>query len=89
MRRPRFVVSSVTGYDEAEGSATARPRTDYYVLDTAYCHRVVASFPSRGHFHRADHRKRKAEQLAASLNAGDEAWRDAIALAGERNVRHA
>lgn len=79
MSSPRYIVSSVTGYDEAEGGHTARPRTDYYVLDRGYCHRVVASFPSRGHFHRADHRKRKAQTLAKQLNAGDEAWRDALA----------
>lgn len=79
MSRPRYIVASVTGYDDAEGSHHARPRTDYMVQDTAYCYRVVASFPSRGHLHRADHRKDKAERLAAQLNRGDEAWRDALA----------
>ena len=83
MRRPRYVVGSVTGYDEPTGSATARPRTDFYVMDSAYCFRVVASFPSRGHLHRSDKRREKAERLAATLNRGDEAWRDALARESE------
>ena len=83
MKRPRYIVGSVTGYNEAAGSAQARPRTDFYVMDTAYCFRVVASFPSRGHNHRSDHRRDKAERLARNLNRGDEAWRDALARDSE------
>ena len=75
----RYIVGSVTGYDEAEGSASARPRTDFYGMDKLYCYRVVASFPSRGHLHRSDKRREKAERLARTLNHGDAAWRDALA----------
>lgn len=83
MSRPRFIVSRVTGYNEETGNRQARPRTDYYVLDTGYCHRVVASFPSQGHRCRSDHRLRKARALAAELNRGDDAWRDALARDAE------
>ena len=79
MSRPRYIVASVTGYDGLEGSHTERPRTDYYVLDRDYCHRVVATVRSRGKDESGHHPKAKAERLAASLNAGDEAWRDALA----------
>lgn len=83
MRRPRFIVASVTGYDGMEGSHTARPRTDYMVLDTLNAHREVASFPSRGHSHRSDHRRERAERLAANLNRGDQEWRDSLAREAE------
>lgn len=83
MKGPRYIVASVTGYAEAEGSHHARPRTDYMVQDTDYCYRVVAYFSSRGHLHRADHRKRKAQALADSLNRGEQAWRDALARDAE------
>jgi hypothetical protein len=86
MRRPRFIIASVTGHDELEGSRTARPRTTYYILDTAFAFRVVASFPSRGHLHRAGSRLAQARRVVDSLNAGDREWRDALARDSELAV---
>ena len=85
MKGPRFVVRSVTGYPASEYRPRGGPRTDYYVMDSLVCYRVVASFPSRGHAKRSDKRREKAERLAATLNRGDEAWRDAL----ERDSEHA
>ena len=83
MRRPRFQVISTTGYDESHGKGGA-PSTDYYVVDAETCYRVVASFPARpGLRPFAADRKRKAGELADTLNRGDEAWRDALAREGE------
>ena len=79
MRPPRYVVGSCTGYSEVSGKGGA-PGTDYYVMDSAYCYRVVATFPNRPNLRPfGDARKRMAEGLAETLNRGDEAWRDALA----------
>ena len=79
MSRPRYVVSSVHGYTFPGGSGAAEV-TDYMVLDTDYCHRVVASFPAPPTGNPSAYLRRlRAEELAASLNRGDEAWRDALA----------
>lgn len=83
MKSPRYIVSSVTGYDSPDVRAGG-PRTSYYVLDTAYCHRVVASIPSDGRTNgRSPKRLEKARALADSLNRGEQAWLDALARESE------
>ena len=51
MPRPRFKVSTVTGYRIVAETTTrvggqTIPHTSYRVLDTAFCHRIVATFPA-------------------------------------------
>lgn len=83
MSRPRYIVSSVTGYNIPSGW-NAQEVTDYLVLDTECCHRVVAELraPPKGK-PSAYMRKIKADELAAALNRADEAWRDALARDAE------
>jgi len=76
----RFVVTSVTGFPIMPNSGriwgTHKPPTRWYVLDSAYCFRIVASYISQGGNQRFFAPSRgpyqKAMELAAELNAWDE-----------------
>jgi len=75
--RQRYKVATVTGYKiGANGQRSGRvPATDYAILDTAWCHRQVATFSSE---HRPERvARRMAWELAGILNAGGELeWYD-------------
>lgn len=86
MSLPRYFVSSVTGYN-MRGDSNGREVTDYLVLDRELAFRVVAEFPAQHGGHGTQlTRKAKADELAASLNAGEEAWRDALARDSEHGA---
>jgi hypothetical protein len=81
MSEGRYVVRSVSGYS-GRASSAATLQTDYYVMDSLYCYRVVGTFPAATSGRPAAiYRKARAEALAASLNDGDRKWRDALASA--------
>jgi hypothetical protein len=68
--RPRFIVTTLTGYSASAGGVS-NPTAYAYVLDRAYCHRVVAAY--RKQHGGASWRIRLAEQLARKLNAAEAA----------------
>jgi len=68
----RYVVRSLTGMPinpEAYGP-DQKPTTEWYVMDTVYCYRVVACFRNA----RNRSAKRNAEGLAKKLNREEHAW---------------
>lgn len=76
MNEPRFKVGGVTGWPiPAQNKLQSRvwgkavPATFYYVLDRGNNHEVVGQFIGNQH-----NKKERAEELAAKLNAEDEAW---------------
>lgn len=76
MNEPRFVVTTVTGWAITEshqrGGGNLKPPTIAYVLDSAYCFRVVGKFTSHGgNAWRKQSALAKAERKAAELNAWD------------------
>lgn len=65
MNGERFVVTSLTGYTVLHDRGTGRrPRTTWYVLDRAFCHRVVAVIDD-GHRYR---REARARAIARQMN---------------------
>ena len=74
----RFVIESVTGPSIApwapQSSSSARAIvTSWYVLDRAFRYEVVGDFTaaSHGSAQTNAHRRRRAEELCAHLNAWD------------------
>lgn len=66
----RFVVRSVTGWRILPGGLGGKEGTDYVVLDSACCYRIIATVNVGQDGHGGnDFRRRKAERLAAKLNA--------------------
>jgi len=48
--RPRFEVTSLSGYPPIGGGGRKKPVTSWYVKDRANCHRVLRTFVTyRGH----------------------------------------
>jgi hypothetical protein len=70
--KPRFVVSSVTGYPIIASGATTGvgPRTIWSVLDSAVCYQEVTTV--RHHYSYGDRGEREARKLADELNALEE-----------------
>lgn len=74
--RPRFIVSTLVGFEIRPGSGTGKgglgyPPVSAYVLDRAYCDRVVAVIEPRGKGVRSSQCIGLAEIAAAELNARD------------------
>ncbi len=72
MSRPRFVVRGVAGYAIGKNGVRAGRRfaPTYYIADTLYCWREVATFPNTQGGRGGDAwRRAKADQLCAELNA--------------------
>jgi hypothetical protein len=70
----RFVVTSISGYvitpDLHSLDTNGKKSTEWYVLDTAYNHEIVATFQStRGHPGQA-----QADKHAALLNRAERRW---------------
>lgn len=72
MSEPRFVVTKLTGYRIGRHGARwdGNQTTSYYVQDTLYLYKVVAVFnATTGGSSYLDRQRRRAEALAAELNA--------------------
>jgi hypothetical protein len=69
--KPRYVVSSVTGYPIIESGATSgvAPKSIWSVLDSAFCFEPVTTV--RHHYSYGERGEREARRLAAELNALD------------------
>jgi hypothetical protein len=67
----RYKVTSLTGYPINPNSPNlaryGKKRTEWYVLDKAYCHRIVASF-------KGQNSEARARQLCHELNADERRW---------------
>ena len=83
LTRQRYVVAKVSGFEIRPTGMGFRGRTQapvpasFYVLDRAYCHRVVDAFDAHGASKvngDSFRRKRLAEERAAELNREHERW---------------
>ena len=84
MSEPRYIVTSLSGYpitpSTADNAYNGKLGTEWYVLDTAYCHKVVAMFNARN-------AKGRAKVHCLALNREEWAWEAREALRERR--RHA
>jgi hypothetical protein len=80
----RYIARSVTGFPitpttiENGRNTRTKPSTLWYVLDSAYCYRIVAAFTKNVGSRNKVRPEAAAHLLAARLNAEENEWRASL-----------